>query len=239
MTRVHKTKTGDQSLSELEEFAYIVSHDLNAPVRHIKQFTELLCRRLEGKLEPEEQKFADVLMQSADNLRDMLAALLAFSHICTEEKKLQPIDLAPFLKTIVARCSKDVEYVETHIDILDLPQVTADRGQLGYVFEHLVENALKFHRENNPRTVQIGCKTIGDVHEFEISDNGVGIPDDQRERVFRFFTRLEPHSYAGLGVGLSISRKVIETHGGRMWAADAQNGASIKFTLPVIAAQPN
>lgn len=217
---------------EFREFVYIVSHDLTAPARHLKQFTQLLCRRIEDKLEPEEREFTDIMLKSADRMQDMLAALLTFSRLLGKENSLSTFDMKKLVSDTGRRFPEIKEQEARVLEIGQLGSITANKEQIEYVIEQLIDNAIKFSREGVAHQVRIYSSPMKGGKKFVVSDNGIGIERDQREQAFRFFQRLNGEAYAGPGVGLAISRKMIELHGGQMWIADAPQGTSVVFTLP-------
>ena len=219
---------------EMERFAYTVSHDLSAPARHIRQFTDLLRQRLENRLEPRDKELADIIEDSAIQLEQMISALLTYSRICTDEKALRVLDLSMVVHAVLAGFSKRIEWDGAIVNTSKLPEVEADWNQLSYVFEQLIDNALTFRDRTRPSIVNISGSVVGDHVEVEVRDNGIGIPQEYSERVFDFFYRVDPQNSFGLGVGLPTSRKIVQTHGGQMWMEPCSMGTVVKFTLPAV-----
>lgn len=219
---------------ELQDFAYIVSHDLTAPARHVKQFTEILCSRLEGKLEPEEKEFAAILLKSASHMQNMLSSLLTYSRVFTTEKKVCPLDMNTLVESVTTSVQNSMNDRQASITVDDLPPVAADKAQVAQVLEELIRNALKFHNKDAPIQISITAESLKNgFRQFNISDNGIGVPDNQHEKAFQLFRQLNGKDYPGLGAGLHICRKIIETHGGRMWIAEPlSSGTTVAFTLP-------
>ena len=224
----------NEAAVEMERFAYTVSHDLSAPARHIRQFTDLLRQRIDDKLEPKDKELADIIEESAMQMEQMISALLAYSRICTNKKDLRILDLNMVVHAVLARFSKRVEWYGAVVNVSKLPEVEADWNQIFYVFEQLIDNALSLRQKTPPAVIDISGGVVGNMIEVQVRDNGIGISPEQSERVFQFFYQNDPKSSIGLGVGLPMSRKTIETHGGRMWIDPSSLGTIVKFVLPTL-----
>ena len=223
----------ERIVREYEDFAYIVSHDLNAPLRHVKEFTRLLVGGRKANLTIEEQEYVDFLEKSLQKLEDMQKALLTFSRLNTRAGNFKKTDC----NAIVANALNELEAViSTHypaIECGNLPTITAEPKQLHLLFVNLIDNALKFHEEDTPkRKVSITATDQGESWLFEIKDNGIGIPEKHHEEVFRLFRRLHPERYKGIGAGLTIAYKVIQHHGEEMLIeSEPGQGTSVFFKL--------
>ena len=219
---------------ELEEFAYIVSHDLNAPLRHIKSFTALLMKKLGDKVGEEEQEYVHYIDNSVIKLETMLAALLDYSRIDTKSEKNTEFDCEALVKELIEEHQSNIEASKATIKTSDLPNaLNANKQHIRMVFEHLLDNALKFKNPDTPPIIQISAEKQNDHYLFTIQDNGIGIPEIQHEHVFKMFKRLDPENYPGIGAGLTIAQKIIKYHGGNIWL-DPENktGTKIQFSLP-------
>ncbi len=219
---------------EYEDFAYIVSHDLNAPLRHVKEFTRLLVGPRKDNLTEEEQLYISFLEKSLDKLEDMQHALLTFSRLNT---RAGPMEKTDFNKSVAMALQELNDVINTYFPALecgDLPTVMAEAKQIQMLFYHLLENALKFHEEDTlKRKIAITATDQGDTWLFEIRDNGIGIAEDYQEQVFRLFRRLNPEHYPGIGAGLTIARKIVQRHGGEILIeSEPGKGTGVFFTLP-------
>jgi PAS domain S-box-containing protein len=222
---------------ELEQFAYVASHDLQEPLRMIATYTQLLAERYRGKLDEQADKYIAYSVDGAVRMQSLIKDLLTFSRFGKTEIELQTIDCRTVVEQALKNLQAAVEGSGAVVNWKDLPMVKGDPSQLTQVFQNLIANAIKFHGSETPL---IHIDAVKKDHEwlFAISDNGIGIPAENREDIFVIFRRLHTRTeYAGNGIGLSICRKIIERHGGRIWIEPkAEHGCLFKFTLP---ADPN
>ena len=227
------TSEAQRIASEYEDFAYVVSHDLNAPLRHVREFTRLLVGARNDNLSEEEQDYVEFLENSLKKLDDMQHALLKFSRLNTRAGPKTDIDC----NVIVTRALKDLdEQIEKHcpaIECGDLPTVNADANQLQMLFTSLIDNALKFHEPvSGKRKVHISATDQNDSWLFEIKDNGIGIAEDFHDEVLRLFRRLDPENYGGIGAGLTIAHKIVQRHGGELLIESEEGeGTSVFFNI--------
>ena len=220
---------------ELPDFAYAVSHDLQAPLRHISQYTEIL----EGAIERDDpqgmKKAAHVLRNSSHKLREMIDGLLAYSRINTLGKKLEPIHLTVPINAALSELDATLEVNGATVEFDEnMPEVLGDRVQLKLLFYHLIENAIKFCGEDPPR-IRISAETVDEKLQVSVSDNGIGIAERNLEDVFTIFKRLGVKDGApGAGVGLAICRRIALRHHGRIWLEFVPEGATVRtsFRLP-------
>lgn len=222
--------------NEYQEFAYIVSHDLNAPLRHIREFTRLLIdARGDSDLSADEQDYVQFLNSSLDRLDIMQKALLEFSRVQTHGAEFGPIDAMALVEAVLGALSvKDMDPAP-FITYANLPDVYGDSGQIFSVFSFLINNSLKFCHPDRPIEIFI-VAVEGDKNvTFEIRDNGIGVPAQNAEDVFKLFRRLHAgDAYGGAGAGLTLARKIIERHAGKVWVdGEVDEGAKVCFTLPV------
>ncbi len=224
-----------RSNSELENFAYIASHDLKQPLRKIKGYTKLLAEQYRGKLDPEADEFMDYTVDSAERMQELIDDLLAYSRISTDEKSLTPVDSGQICDDAIA--DLDVAINESHakVDHGEMPQVTVDPAQLEQVFLNLLGNSIKFNNGKSPR-VHIEAERENGNWVFSVQDNGIGIEPEYRERIFEIFKRLSSRDqYEGSGLGLAICKKVVERHGGQIWLESKPGvGSTFYFTIPAV-----
>lgn len=223
----------NQIVQEYEDFAYIVSHDLNAPLRHVREFTRLLVGNRKGHLTEEEQQYVEFLELSLTKLDDMQRALLTFSRLNTRAGEPVNIDLNETLSKTLKDLATPIQKYQPVIEYKDLPIIVAEPKQIELLFFHLLDNAIKFHDETSPeRQILVTAMDQGDTWLFEIKDNGIGIDQKYHEDVFRLFRRLEPEKYPGIGAGLTIAHKIIQRHGGEMLIESVPNqGTSVFFSI--------
>jgi light-regulated signal transduction histidine kinase (bacteriophytochrome) len=230
--RNRKEEELKQSHTDLEQFSYIVSHDLQEPLRMVSSYTELLAERYRGKLDEKADKFIFYAVDGAKRMHQMIAALLAYSRVGSRGKPLLPVSSEAALKAVMLGMGAEIRGTNAVIDVGPLPEVLADEGQLGQLFQHLIENAIKFRGEAPPH-IQINANIRGDRWCFSIKDNGIGIDPKYKERIFQVFQRIhERGKYEGTGIGLSIAKRIIERHNGQLWMeSQPGGGATFFFTL--------
>ncbi|MGB0007382.1 MAG: ATP-binding protein [Candidatus Sulfotelmatobacter sp.] len=223
-----------RSNADLEQFAYIASHDLQEPLRMVTAYTQLLAERYRGKLDAEADKFIGYASEGAMRMQVLIQDLLAFSRVGRAESSDANIDCNGVMEEVLQTLSAAVQESGAVISYSQLPQIQGDRTQLGQVFQNLIANAIKF-RGNEPPKISVQAENKDDQWWFEVSDNGIGIPPENAGHVFEVFYRLHARSeYPGNGIGLAICKKIIERGGGRIWVeSQSGSGSHFKFTLPV------
>jgi PAS domain S-box-containing protein len=223
-----------RSNSDLQQFAYAASHDLQEPLRGIAGYTRLLEKRYKGKLDKKADEFMDYIIGDAKRMQDLIKDLLEYSQIETKLKVVKPANCSVILEEAFNNLRSIVKDTGTELTYDYLPIVMADASQLKRLFQNLIGNAIKFHSQENPR-IHISAKQRGDVWVFSVKDNGIGFESGLAERIFGMFQRLHTRQdYPGTGIGLAICKKIVERHGGRIWAESRPgNGSTFYFTLPV------
>jgi signal transduction histidine kinase len=221
-----------RSNRELEEFAYIASHDLQAPLRRITGFAQLLSKRYKGKLDGEADDFISRITNSTDRMQDLIEDLLAYSRAGSRELAPARTDLNEVLRGVLADLDAQIKEAGGEVAVERLPVVTADPGQLSRLLQNLIANAIKFRGERPP-SVRVSARREGDEWVFAVADNGIGIEKKYTGEVFKMFRRLHAATaYPGTGIGLAIARKVVERHGGRIWVeSEPGRGSTFYFTL--------
>jgi signal transduction histidine kinase len=223
-----------RSNRELEQFAYVASHDLQEPLRMISNYLELMKRRAGEKLSDQERQYVDYAVDGATRMRSLILDLLAFSRAGAEAKRA-PVDTQGVLDEALHNLEAKIVESGAQITHDPLPRVMADRTQTLQVLQNLLGNALKFRREGEPPRIHVGASVEGDLAIFRVRDNGIGIDPSHQDRIFQLFQRLHSRGeYPGTGIGLAICKKIVEGHGGRMWVQSrAGEGSTFSFTLPL------
>lgn len=222
-----------RSNEELERFAYVISHDLQEPLRNIGNFAQLLSRRYTGKLDGDAEAFIGFITDGVARLTTMIRDLLAFSRITTSGQRPEPINSAVALNDAMVNLEMAMQECEAVVEAGPLPLVRADRVQLVSLFQNLVGNALKYQSTERRPVIKVAAKEVGDKIVFSVADNGIGIESRQFERLFTLFQRHDPTgAIPGSGIGLAICKRIVERHGGEIWVESAPGQGSIfYFTL--------
>lgn len=220
--------------AELDQFAYVAAHDLQEPLRMIASYLQLIARRYKDKLDEDGQTFVNYSVEGANRLQALLSGMQMLSVIgkSPERRKLTRVsDAAEKAKENVGQ---KLKAVGGDITWNELPTVTCDRFEIAQLFENLFDNSLKFSPEGQPVHITISADKEPGVWHFAVRDNGIGFNPEYANRIFELFQRLNPRDqYPGTGIGLTICKKIVEVHGGRIWAESAPGqGTTVHFTLP-------
>ncbi len=228
----------ERSNADLEQFAYVASHDLSEPLRMINGYLKLLRRRYRDDLDDDAQEFVDFAMDGAVRMRALIDDLLAFSRVGRGESQSAPVELQELIEETWRVLTAGREGPEPTLLATGLPVVMGDAGQLGQAFQNLLSNALKFVEPGHAAVVELHSTPLPDGGwRIVVDDEGIGFPPEQADRMFRVFQRLHTRDeFPGTGVGLAISRKVIEGHGGRIWA-EARPGGGARFCIDLPACE--
>jgi signal transduction histidine kinase len=228
-----------RSNEELEQFAYVASHDLQEPLRMVASYTELLAERYKGKLDPQADKFIGYAVDGAKRMQGLIRDLLTFARVSSKAKPLRPTDSEKVLARVLSDLRPVMEKNKATVTHGKLPTVNADDSQLGQVLQNLIGNAIKFHG-NRPPHIGISAEFVDEMWRFAVADNGIGIPQEVGDRIFQMFQRLHTREeYEGSGIGLAIAKRIVVRHGGRIWFDSAPGeGTTFRFTLPK-AEEPN
>jgi signal transduction histidine kinase len=226
-----------RSNAELEQFAYVASHDLQEPLRKVTSFCQLLQRRYGGQLDERADQYIDFAVDGAKRMQVLINDLLAFSRAGRSAEELGPVACDAALAAATANLSTQIAEAGAVIEAGPLPVVRGQLTLMSVVFQNLLGNALKFTGERPPRIV-VTAERDGAFWSFSVTDNGIGIEPQYADRVFLIFQRLhERAAYPGTGIGLAMCRKIIEYFGGRIWLdTGGADGASFRFTVPALSA---
>lgn len=224
-----------RSNSELEQFAYVASHDLQEPLRKVASFCQLLQRRYGGQLDDRAEQYINFAVDGAKRMQVLINDLLAFSRVGRLTREQTLVDLNEIVRQVVDNYSERVEETGARLEIAELPSVRGEASLLSAVFQNLISNALKFKGAEAP-VIVVEVERDGDMWKFTVRDNGIGIEPEYADRIFVIFQRLHPKdAYPGTGIGLAMCRKIVEYHGGTIWLkTDVDSGTSFEFTLPVV-----
>ncbi|MBI4749072.1 MAG: PAS domain S-box protein [Acidobacteria bacterium] len=230
---IERTAELARSNAELEQFAYIASHDLQEPLRMVASYTQLLAKRYRGKLDQDADEFINFAVDGAVRMQKLINDLLAYSRVKTRGKEFTVTNLEEVLDRVLLSLRLLIEETEAEITHDPLPTVMADALQMGQIFQNLIGNALKFHGEKPPR-IHISARQEGKEWIFSFRDWGIGLEPQYAEKIFVIFQRLHNTAeYPGSGIGLAICKRIVERHWGRIWVeSEFGNGSTFYFTLP-------
>jgi signal transduction histidine kinase len=217
---------------ELEQFAYVASHDLQEPIRTTAGFVELLKKQYRGRLDQNADKYIDYILQSSDRMKTLIQDLLDYSRI-GRQKESMLVDCAFLLKEVLADMDKSIRESETIIIREDLPVIKAYPTELKLLFQNLIANSIKFRKPATHPVIDIGAARRDGFWEFYIRDNGIGIDEKYHERIFVIFQRLHTRTeYEGSGIGLAHCKKIAELHDGKIWVdSNPGEGSVFHFTI--------
>jgi signal transduction histidine kinase len=227
-----------RSNRDLEQFAYVASHDLQEPLRKVASFCQLLQRRYSGQIDARADQYIAFAVDGAQRMQRLINDLLAFSRIGRITSGFTEIDLNSVVADAASSLELRREQVGGEITWSELPTVRGEEPLLAALFTNLISNSLKFRHPDRPPKVRIEARRIGDEWEICFADNGIGIEAEYADKIFVIFQRLHPKDeYPGTGIGLAIVKKIIEYHGGHIWLdVDGRDGTVFRLTLPALPA---
>ena len=230
-----RTAALERSNAELEQFAYVASHDLQEPLRTVSSYVQLLAERYASRIDARADRYIGHSVSAVERMYTLINDLLAYSRVGTRGRDLVPTKTANVLDHVLEGLATTIRETAAEITWDPLPTVRADATQLGQLLQNLLGNALKYRGERPPR-IHIGVQRQGGRWQFAVRDNGIGIDPEYAERIFLVFQRLHTQDeYSGTGIGLAICEKIVERHGGQLWVeSQVGQGATFFFTLPTV-----
>lgn len=225
-----------RSNDELEQFAYVASHDLQEPLRMVSSYTQLLARRYKDKLDDDAKEFIEFAVDGATRMQRLINDLLQYSSLGTKGKPFEPRDCTVIFDKAIANLKIAIEDSGAIVTHDNLPNIMVDSTQFVQLFQNLIGNAIKFRREEEPPRVHVSAKHNEDEWMFSVSDNGIGMDPQYADRIFVIFQRLhKKNEYPGSGIGLAICKKIVERHGGQIRVdSEVGKGTTFNFTIPII-----
>ena len=222
----------ERSNKELEQFAYVASHDLQEPLRMVSSYTQLLAKKYKDVLDSNAIEYIDFAVDGAQRMQQLINDLLDYSRVTKQDKPVETVNSSRVLGLAIVNLRKKIEESCAIITNDQLPVVMANESQLVRVFQNLIDNAIKYHGTEFP-AIHISARPENGGYLFSFCDNGIGIDPEYKDRIFEIFERLHSgHSYPGTGIGLAICKKIIEKHGGKIWVEpNKQQGVTFYFTL--------
>lgn len=223
-----------RSNQDLEQFAYVASHDLQEPLRMVAGYLQLLAERYRGQLDEKADKYINYAVDGAERMSILIRDLLEYSRVNTRGEPLRPTDAHESLDFALRNLRSRIEQNEAEVTFDTLPRVNADKIQLARLFQNLIGNAIKFRGDGRRPRIHLSVESQQDQWLFSVADNGIGFEQQYTDRIFLIFQRLHGRAqYPGTGVGLAVCKRIVERHGGRIWACgEPDKGAIFSFTIP-------
>ena len=231
--RLNKTIAEVQKINkELEQFAYVVSHDLQEPLRMVKSFIQLLDNKIGGSLDDTDKTYFNFVKDGAERMQRMIQDLLEYSRVDNVTEIVGEVDCSEIVKSVMKIFKPEIERVNAKIKIDDLPNILGIKSKIHQLFQNLIGNALKYRNKENTE-IEIGFIEEDQFYQFFVKDNGIGIDPKYFDKIFVIFQRLHnKNEYSGTGIGLAICKKIVELHGGKIWVdSKLQNGTTFYFTI--------
>jgi signal transduction histidine kinase len=223
-----------RSNAELQQFAYVASHDLQEPLRMVTSYIGLLNKKYGDELDGQAKTYMAYAVDGAERMRELIDDLLQYSRIDTQGIEFSNVDMNVVAKKVINTVHVAILESKANVSVKPLPTVCGDATQLSQVLQNLISNAIKFHGPEAPR-IEVASRESATGWTISVKDNGVGIDVKYHDKLFQMFQRLHTREeYPGTGIGLAISKKIVERHGGRIWVeSDGMNGSTFYFTIPI------
>lgn len=229
-----RTAELERSNAELEQYAYVASHDLQEPLRMVRSFASLFVDKYRGSLGPEADELLDEINSGVSRMQNMIRDLLAYSRVgATENGEVRPVNLETALQQAIEACQSDIVAAAGAVTHDPLPTIPLCGPPVEQVFQNLISNAVKYRSHERPPVIHVAASQRDGEWELAVSDNGIGIDSRYFERIFGLFKRLHAADAAGTGLGLAICKRIVEKHGGTIRVeSEVGNGSTFRFTLP-------
>jgi light-regulated signal transduction histidine kinase (bacteriophytochrome) len=223
-----------RSNKDLEQFAYVASHDLQEPIRMIKSYTDLLTNNISERLAGDEKLFFKYIAEGAVRMNELVNALLGYSRLSSQAKEFRTVDCNEIISEVLQDLKAAIDDAKAIINCEKLPLVKGDKVMLRLLFQNLLQNAIKFRGKNNPE-VYISGEKKGKYVTVKVKDNGIGIAPEYHDKIFIIFQKLHTRDkYPGTGIGLALCKKIVELHGGQICLnSEPGKGSTFIFTLPL------
>ena len=233
-----RTAELEQSNADLAQFAYVASHDLKEPLRMVTSYVQLLERRLGSDLDPESKEFMGFAVDGAMRMRGLIDDLLAYSRVGTKRKPFEKVEMQKIVGAALMNLKVAIDESDAEVEVGEMPELMADPSQLTQLFQNLIANAIKFRGDKKP-VVSISAERDGDMWNFEVRDNGIGIEKEYLDQIFLIFQRLHNRSeYEGTGIGLAVCKKIVERHGGKI-RVESEVGEGSRFLFGIQVGEEN
>lgn len=222
-----------RSNEELRQFAYVASHDLQEPLRMVTSYLGLLENKYADILDDRAKEYMGFAVEGGQRMRDLIDDLLSYTRVDSQGKPFTPVDMNAIASAVLKNLKSSIQFSNAQITIEDLPTINADGMQMAQLLQNLIGNAIKFCGGKRPE-VRVSYKENWREYVFSVEDNGIGIDPEYQQRIFEMFYRLHCREvYEGTGIGLAVSKRIVERHGGRIWLeSDGRNGSTFFFTIP-------
>lgn len=222
-----------KSSKQLEQFAYVASHDLQEPLRTVNSFTSMFLDKYSGQLDEEADEYLGYINEASNRMKDLINALLDYSRI-DKKNTIETADCNELMATVLLDMDTLIKETKTEVEIGRLPTIPVYKTELRQLFQNLISNAIKFRKPETTPRIKIEASKISGYWQFTVADNGIGIDDQFMEKIFMIFQRLHPRSeYEGTGIGLAHCKKIIQMHEGNIWVeSDLNVGSTFFFTIP-------
>ena len=230
------SKSLEESNKDLEQFGYIISHDLKEPLRMITSYTQLLKRRYSSNFDESGHEFMEYVVDGAKRMNTLINDLLLYSRSGRDTENKQSVEIDEVIYMVLNNLRMQIQETKTDIEIeADLPIIYCNRPQIVALFQNLISNAIKYQKENVTPEIEIKVERVGNFWEFGIKDNGIGMVENNLETIFLIFQRLHGREeYSGSGIGLAIAKRIVNSNGGEIWVkSTAGEGSTFYFTLPI------
>lgn len=222
-----------QSNHELSQFSWIASHDLQAPLRLVKTCAKLLSTQYKGRLDDTADECLSTITDAAETMHQLIRVLLEYAQSGNQPGELQPVQLQPVINAVLMNLAPELQETGSTVVCGDLPSLVADPIQLFQLFQNLISNAIKYHREGRPAEIHLSASELEGHCVFAVSDNGIGIEPRHAQQIFAPLKRLHGREIPGMGMGLAVCRKIVERNGGRIWVeSQPGEGSTFYFTIP-------